>query len=109
QDLVVHHDVVIHESPFTLPYDRTFGEDGKPRVYNSYNVEYRLAAQILRGPAGRQGTEFIRFLEASLAGAASLVMATCEDERQAFVDVFGVAPERTLVAPNGFEPAADAR
>ena len=105
QELVGHHDIVIHESPFTLPYDRTLGEDGKPRIYDAYNVESRLFAQMLRGEAGRKAVEFIRFLEESLAAASSLVLATCEEERHVFVTEFGVDVDRTMLAPNGFEPA----
>jgi glycosyltransferase involved in cell wall biosynthesis len=105
QELVAHHDVVVHASPFTLPYDRTLGEDGKPRIYDAYNVESQLMAQILRGEAGRTAVAFVRFLEESLVAASSLVLATCEDERRLFVDQFGADPSRTLVVPNGFEPA----
>jgi len=106
QALVAEHDVVIHESPFTLGYDRTLGEDGKPRVYNAYNVETRLQGQILRGDAGRKAVEFIRFLEQSLVAASRLVFATCEEERRLFVEDFGIDPARTALAPNGFEAVA---
>ncbi|MBA3777435.1 MAG: glycosyl transferase group 1, partial [Betaproteobacteria bacterium] len=76
--LVSDADLIIHESPFTLPYDRTLGIDGKARIYNAYNVEHRLAAHILRGETGRNAVEFIRFLEQSLAGFATVLFATCE-------------------------------
>src|SRR5262249_32916534 len=106
QTLVEKHDVVIHESPFTLPYDRTLGEDAKPRIANTYNVESRLAAHMLQGEAGRKAVEFIRFLEQSMLSTSSLVFATCEEERQIFVRDFGVDPARMGIAPNGFEPVA---
>jgi glycosyltransferase involved in cell wall biosynthesis len=105
RELVEHHDVVIHESPFTLPYDHTFGVDGKPRIYDAYNVESRLAAQILRGEAGAKAVAFIRFLEESLVGTSSLVLATCEEERRLFINDFGADATRTLLVPNGFEPS----
>ena len=104
--LVTDADVVIHESPFTLPYDRTLRSDGKPRIYNAYNVEHRLAAQILRGEAGRKATEFIRFLEGSLVESAALIFATSEEERDQLVADFGVDRDRIALAPNGFEPDA---
>jgi glycosyltransferase involved in cell wall biosynthesis len=106
QALVRDHDLVIHESPFTLPYDLTAGADGKPRIYNSYNVESLLAAEMLRGEAGRKAADFIRFLEQSMVACSSLVFATCEDERNLFVAEFGIDPKRTALAPNGFEPPA---
>jgi glycosyltransferase involved in cell wall biosynthesis len=106
QALVRDHDLIIHESPFTLPYDLTASVDGKPRIYNSYNVESLLAAEMLRGEAGRKATDFIRFLEQSMVADSSLVFATCEDERQVFVAEFGIDPKCTALAPNGFEPPA---
>ena len=103
--LVGEHDLIIHESPFTLPYDRTLGDDGKPRIANTHNVESRLAAQMLQGDAGRKGVAFIRFLEETLIAVSSLVLATSEEERLTFVREFGVDPRRTALAPNGFEPS----
>ena len=102
--LVPDANLIIHESPFTLPYDRTLGVDGKARIYNAYNVEHRLAAQMLRGELGRNAVEFIRFLEQSLAGFATALFATCEEDRELFVSEFGVDPKRIALAPNGFEP-----
>jgi glycosyltransferase involved in cell wall biosynthesis len=102
--LVADADLIIHESPFTFPYDRSLGTDGKPRIYNAYNVEHRLAAQILRGAQGQKAVEFIRFLEQSLVDASSLIFATCEEERDLFVSDFGTDSKRVALAPNGFEP-----
>src|SRR5450755_4775991 len=104
--LVSDADLVIHESPFTFPYDRSVGTDGKPRIYNAYNVEHRLASQLLRGRAGQKAVEFIRLLEQSLVNASSFVFATCEEERSLFVSDFGVDSERVALIPNGFEPTA---
>ena len=104
--LVSDADLVIHESPFTFPYDRSVGMDGKPRIYNAYNVEHRLAAQLLRGQPGQKAVEFIRFLEQSLVNVSSFVFATCEEERSLFVSDFGIASERVALIPNGFEPIA---
>jgi glycosyltransferase involved in cell wall biosynthesis len=104
--LVKDADLIIHESPFTFPYDRSLGTDGKTRIYDAYNVEHRLAAQILRGARGEKAVEFIRFLEKSLVDASSLVFATCEEERDLFVSDFGADPKKVALAPNGFEPIA---
>jgi glycosyltransferase involved in cell wall biosynthesis len=97
-------DVVIHESPFTFPLDESAYSDRKPRVYASYNVEHRLAAQMLKGESGRAGARFIRFLEGLLVSRADLVFATSEEERAWFRRDFGCDPARVLLAPNGFEP-----
>ncbi len=39
RELVPCADIVFHDSPFMVDYDEQLGKDGKPRVYNSYNVE----------------------------------------------------------------------
>lgn len=99
-------EIIIHESPYTLPYDKDFGCDGIPRIYNSYNVEYRLAAQILKGDVGRRATNFIRFLEQRLVSGAKAVFATSEEEREAFCLNFGAPRSKVFLAPNGHEPSS---
>ena len=46
---VAKADIVIHDSPFTLPYDVGAGLDGVTRIYNAYNVETELATQMFKG------------------------------------------------------------
>ncbi|MGO4260209.1 glycosyltransferase family 4 protein [Lysobacter sp. TAB13] len=104
--LVAAADLIVHESPFTLPYDRGAGSDGKLRVYNAYNVEYRLAEQMFHGEIGQRGAAFIRDLEARMIACSSAVLAISEEERSEFADTFGFARERIFLAPNGFEPEA---
>lgn len=101
--LVGTADVVIHESPFTLPYDKGAGLDNKVRVYNAYNVEYRLAEQMLKGEVGAKASRFIRELEARLISCCSAILATSEEERNAFAVEFGFPIEKIFKAPNGFE------
>ena len=100
-------DVIVHESPFTLPYDRSFGCDGKPRIYNAYNVEHRLARAMLRGPAGARAADFIADLERALVTHAACVFATSEDDRDLLAADFAIPRERIVLVPNGFEPAPD--
>ena len=103
-ELAGYADLIVHECPFTFPLDETVYSDGKPRVYASYNVEHRLAAQMLRGEVGAAATRFIRFLEGSLVDRADLVFATSDEEREAFVADFGCPRSKLRVLPNGFEP-----
>ena len=51
RELVPRADIVFHDSPFMVDYDEQLGKDGKPRVYNSYNVEANLMQQMLEGAA----------------------------------------------------------
>jgi FkbM family methyltransferase len=109
RDLVQYADAVVHESPFTFALDDTAHTDGKPRIYASYNVEHRLAAQMLKGPAGEAATRFIRFIEGLLASRADLVFATSREEAEAFREDFGIDSAKVRLAPNGFEPWEDAQ
>ena len=106
EKLVCNADLVVHESPFTLPFDKTLSTDGKPRIYNSYNVEFKLAKQIFQGELIKSASDFIRFLEHDLVTSAALVLATCEEEAQEFVTEFHLDPSKIGLAPNGFEPPA---
>ena len=101
-------DLIIHESPYTVPYDRGLGRDGKPRIYNSYNVEYKLAEQMLRGEPGRKAARFIRELEQHLVRNSVAVFATSREECDTFIDEFELAAEQVHLVPNGFEAVADA-
>jgi glycosyltransferase involved in cell wall biosynthesis len=102
--LAADADAIIHESPFTLPYDKGAGCDGKVRVYNAYNIEYRLAQQMLKGEVGVHAASFIRDLEARLIACSSAILATSEEERGEFARVFGFPLQRIFLAPNGFDP-----
>jgi len=99
-------DVVIHESPFTVPYDHHLGRDGIPRIYNSYNVEADLARQMLRGDAGAEAADFIEDLERHLLEHSAIVFATSADDRDTFVHRYGVDACKIYLAPNGFDEAA---
>jgi glycosyltransferase involved in cell wall biosynthesis len=106
RELVAGADFVIHESPFTVPYDLDIGRDNIPRIYNAYNVETSLACQMLCGEAGAQATQFIEDLERHLLGHSALVFATSPEERDAFIRDFDVDASKILLAPNGYEASA---
>lgn len=107
--IVKNSDLVIHESPYTLPYDEALYSDNKPRIYNSYNVEFNLASQILHGNLGSAGANFVKTLEKQLIDQARLVLATCQEEVDAFIKEFGINPYKIGIAPNGFEPSSQKR
>lgn len=106
--LLPEADVVIHEFPYMLGYDEGFGRDGRPRVYNSHNLEARLAADMLRGPQRDRYVRFITELEARLVAGSDLVFATSECERQGFHQRYHCPLDKIALAPNGFQPRAPA-
>ena len=105
--LVPRADIVFHDSPFMVDYDEQLGKDGKPRVYNSYNVEANLMQQMLEGPHKERYVSLIGELEARLVGASKLMFATSNAERKMFVERYGCDWDKLAVAPNGFEPPSD--
>lgn len=103
-DLSDKADLIIHECPFTLPYDLNFSQHNKPRIYNSYNVEYLLMNQIFQGPSKDSLLKFIKSLESDLLQIAQLTFATSEEEKLSFCDIYRCNPSQIYLAPNGFEP-----
>jgi glycosyltransferase involved in cell wall biosynthesis len=107
RDLVRKADIVVHESPYMLRYDSEFGLDGRPRIYASYNVEALLAASMFQGPRRSQYISLVRDYERSLVLNSALVCATSEEEKEGFISLYGCAPDKLVVVPNGFELALD--
>ena len=97
-------DIIIHESPYMLRYDLFFGVDDKLRIYNSYNYESDLMAQIWSGPFAKRYLELIHNLEGELVRKCDLVFTTCEEDRMRFITDFSVDKEKVKLAPNGINP-----
>ncbi|MFS0906636.1 glycosyltransferase family 4 protein [Priestia aryabhattai] len=99
-------DIIIHESPYLLRYDRYLGFDNKPRIYNSHNHEYVLANQIWRNQKAREYLPLIYELERKLVECAKLIFVTSEIERNSFIDMYNNDPKKVKLAPNGIDPDA---
>lgn len=97
-------DMIIHESPYMLGYDKHLGLDRKPRIYNSHNHEYLLANQIWKDRHLRTYLSCVYDQEKKLAESADLVFATSENERSSFIDMYGLDPHKVKLAPNGIHP-----
>ena len=54
EELYNRTDIIIHESPYLLGYDRYLGLDRKLRIYNSHNHEYVLANKIWKNDKARE-------------------------------------------------------
>lgn len=104
RQLVSVADAVVHESPYMMPYDEFFGQDGKPRIYNSHNVESELVESMFQGPQRERWIDHVSDLENALVAGAALILATCADEREKFHAIYACPQERLALAPNGFEP-----
>jgi len=97
-------DAVIHDSPFTLLYDPGIWDDGKPRIYNSYNVESEMMPSLIQGGRVEDVVAFIYQLESTLVSRSRLVFATSPDELIKFRILYNVPATKLRLAPNGFSP-----
>jgi glycosyltransferase involved in cell wall biosynthesis len=97
-------DLIVHESPYLLRYDEHFGKDRKPRIYNSHNHEYKLAAQIWKNDQARNYLPLLFKMEQNLVKGADLVFSTSEDERMSLISMYEPAPSQVKLAPNGIHP-----
>lgn len=103
-DLYNENDIIIHESPYMLHYDRYMGADHKPRIYNSHNLEYVLADQIWKNEGARKYLPSVYKREKKLVQEADLVFATSETERNSFLSFYNPDPMKIKLAPNGVNP-----
>lgn len=97
-------DIIIHESPFMLNYDLFFAIDNKPRIYNSYNVEYDLLKQIYYGAFGEKHLDYIFKLEKELTTSSDLIFAISKTEKLKFEELYKVLNSKIKLAPNGINP-----
>jgi len=97
-------DTIIHDSPYMLNYDLFLGMDNKPRIYNSYNIEYNLLKQMYSGENAKKHLDFIFQLEKRLVSNAQTVFATSEVEKYKFQELYNIPSSSIKLAPNGINP-----
>lgn len=96
-------DIIIHESPYTALYDVMLGLDDKPRVYNSYNAEYKLIEALHPDPKSKPIRDFVRSSELALVGASDLVTYCAEQDRVDLELLLGNPLINGVLIPNGTE------
>lgn len=104
EELYPHHDVIIHDFPYMLGFDRYLGVDNKPRIYNSHNHEFLLVKQLWKGENAGKYIVYLYGLEKRLAEYADLVFATSEEERDSFTQIYNLDSQKVKLAPNGVNP-----
>jgi len=95
-------DIVIQESPFLIHL--TPKQEGQILIYNSYNVEYHLQKDMLKGLLGRSLSAWVRHNERRACHTADLVFATSEEDRQCFSELYDISPRKIILVPNGVDP-----
>lgn len=96
--------IIIHDSPFMLKYDVCFGMDNKPRIYDSHNHEAEFARHVWYGAKSHEYVNYVTRMEETLVKKAATVFATSEEDKNSFLEAFGVAKNKILLSPNGVNP-----
>ncbi|POO76549.1 glycosyl transferase family 1 [Bacillus sp. MBGLi97] len=105
ENLYKNCDIIIHESPYLLEYDRYIGLDNKHRIYNSHNHEYVLAKKIWKNKDARRYLPYIYNLEKKLVKHSDLIFVTSENERLSIRNMYNKDPQKIKLAPNGIIPS----
>lgn len=101
--LSIRSDLIIHESPYLLGYDRDIWADHRPRVYNSHNHEYALAREIWTNDQAKVYLPEVYTCEKKLIQLANVTFATSEMERENMIAMYGADPTKIKLAPNGID------
>jgi len=99
-------EALIFDDPFSAQIDLFAGVDGKPRIYNSYNCETLLYAQLHPGDRSRPIHELVRAAERRLLENADLVLYCNDGDLAAFREIAPDAGFDSIYAPNGMTPIA---
>lgn len=97
-------DIIIHDNPYMIHYDLFWGCDNKPRVYNSYNLEYELLSQIYSGDNAKKHLDYVYNIEKKMVLEADLVLAISDLEKNKFISLYGCNKNKIKLAPNGINP-----
>ena len=99
-ELAATTDVIIHDFPYSEPI---FAEGAPaPEIYNSHNVEASLLSSIVRGPGFEAAWLKLLRIEGNLIRRAQKVFATSEADAEIFRLLYGAAPEKLFLCPNGY-------
>jgi glycosyltransferase involved in cell wall biosynthesis len=104
KELSAGSDIVVHEYPFFFRHARK--RRGQLLVYDAPNVEFDLQRAMLKGPLGALLSRYVRWLEALACRESDVVFAASGDDRSRLIELYGVAPAKVFVAPNGVDVSA---
>jgi glycosyltransferase involved in cell wall biosynthesis len=104
KELSAGSDIVVHEFPFLYRHARK--RRGQLLVYDAHNVEFDLQRAMLKGPLGALLCRYAWWLEWLVCRDSDVVFATSRDDRSRLIELYGVAPGKVFVAPNGVDVEA---
>ena len=77
-------------------------EGGRLIIYDSQNCEAVLREKLLgSNEFGACLAQSVKWIEGQLCRESDLILACCEEDKQTFVEVYGIKPQKIIVVPNG--------
>jgi glycosyltransferase involved in cell wall biosynthesis/GT2 family glycosyltransferase len=79
-------------------------ESGKLIIYDAQNCEAMLREQLLASNEfGRCLAHSVKWVEGQLCHESDLILACSEEDRQTFVELYGIKPQKIVIVPNGVD------
>jgi FkbM family methyltransferase len=99
--------LIVVSHPYALPALRP-SLGGRPLVYEAQDVEYLLKKTVLAnaGVVGAELVESVREIEAEACHASRLILCCSAQDRDDLCALYGIAPERVVIVPNGVDTGA---
>ena len=96
-------EVVIFSHPWMYGCLRDIVRSGdKLIIYDSQNCEAVLREKLLgSNEFGACLAQSVKWIEGQLCQESDLILACCAEDKQAFVEIYGVKPQKIVVVPNG--------
>ena len=96
-------DVVIFAHPWMYGCVRDVLRDSeKLIIYDSQNCEAVLRAKLLgSNEFGTCLAQNVKWIEGLLCEESDLILACSDEDKQTFIEVYGVKPQKIIVVPNG--------
>lgn len=95
-------DVIIHDSPFLVGYDLLLGIEGKPRIYNSYNVESDMYGELHKDRSDDLIDQVVYDAERLICRHADLITACSREDGERFRTLYDYKGPIECV-PNGID------
>jgi glycosyltransferase involved in cell wall biosynthesis len=98
-------DVIIFSHPWMYPVLKTeVNFKNKMLVYDSQNCEALLRQQILGDASfSRCIVNMVKFTEKELCESADLILACSEEDKDNFIRLYGISPDKIEIFPNGVD------
>jgi FkbM family methyltransferase len=96
-------EVIIFSHPWMYGCLRDIVRNGdKLIIYDSQNCEAVLREKLLgSNEFGACLAQSVKWIEGQLCQESDLILACCEEDKQTFVEIYGVKPQKIVVVPNG--------